>query len=798
MKKIISIIILALFASFAIAQNATLSIGNVTANPGEKVTIPVTVSSDTPILAAEFNIAFDASVIDESSIEYLNFNTDFPEFEWIYNATGSLMLLNWVASDLLAQPVNGTVTLFEIQCDFLGGYTDLEWTLNLLADQNAEELEVEAINGSLGEPVEPEITVTLPDMVAAGGSTITIPVSISGAGAQGTPILAAEFNIDFDASVIDESSISYVNFNPLLPSFEWITNATGGQMLLNWVSSSLVPVAVADGEVMFEIQCDYIGGETDLVWSLALLVDGNSQEIPTVAVNGSISSNTPASTAFNGIGNWSNAALWSNGIPGATSMATIESGEVIVDGMANASDLTVNAGAAITVETTGNLTLANDLILLSNNDNMPSGSLINNGSLNVAGESSMQRWLSGGENHFISLPVSGLTLNALYNPSNPGFFYDYVEPAKLWSNLYELNTPLMTAKGYALNYDNDEMVDINGDFNMANDYDASISYTEDKGGDDGWNLVGNPYTSALDWESEAWTKTNLEGGIYFYDGTNYQTYNGGYGVPATASQYVPAMQGFFVKAYAAGAELTVPKAAQVHSAQEYFKGRNSVNALRLKMEYNNLSDEAMIRFAESATEGFDSDMDAFKLYSFNADVPQIFSIGTTYQTINALPAQGASSWNEIVVILGFKTGNYGEYTITASDFESFTAGQVNTIELYDDVTEEFIDLLENPSYSFDADQGMNTSRFKVYFNRSIVGIEDMMSTSAEIYSMEKTIFIKNASGVAHIYSLSGQEIMRAELNDNSLNTIYMTKCGMFIVKVVDGNQGIAVEKVYLR
>ena len=216
------------------------------------------------------------------------------------------------------------------------------------------------------------------------------------------------------------------------------------------------------------------------------------------------------------------------------------------------------------------------------------------------------------------------------------------------------------------------------------------------------------------------------------------------------------------------------------------------------MEYNNLSDEAMIRFAESATEGFDSDMDAFKLYSFNADVPQIFSIGTTYQTINALPAQGASSWNEIVVILGFKTGNYGEYTITASDFESFTAGQVNTIELYDDVTEEFIDLLENPSYSFDADQGMNTSRFKVYFNRSIVGIEDMMSTSAEIYSMEKTIFIKNASGVAHIYSLSGQEIMRAELNDNSLNTIYMTKCGMFIVKVVDGNQGIAVEKVYLR
>lgn len=797
MKKIISMIFMVMFAAAIFAQDATLTIGEVTANPDETVTIPVTVSSDTPLLATEFNIDFDISVLDEASISYI-FNDDFPEYEWFFNVQNGQLLLNWVSASFVAKPINGTMTLFEVQADFVGGATDLEWSLSILADQDGIEIPHTAINGSVGEPVQPEITLELPELVAAPGTTVNIPVTISGASADGTPIIAAEFNIDFDNTVLDYSSIEFVNYSELMPDYEWVVNAINGQILVNWVQSALMPLEIPDGTVMFEVEADFIGGETDLMWTLAIVVDGNSQEVPTTTIDGSISSSTPGATAFFGTGNWNNAAFWTNGVPGATSLATIESGEAIVDANALALDVIISAGAALTVEATGNLAIGNDLILESNTDNAPSGSFINNGTVTVNGESSMQRWLSGGENHFISLPVSGLTLNALYNPSNPGYFYEYVEPTKLWSNLYELNTPLMTAKGYALNFDNDEMIEINGDFNMAASYDANISYTEDKGGDDGWNLVGNPYTSALDWESEAWTKTNLEGGIYFYDGTNYQAYNGGYGVPATASQYVPAMQGFFVKAYAAGAELSVPKAAQVHSAQEYFKGRNSVNALRLKMEYNSLSDEALIRFAESASEGFDSDMDAYKLYSFNADVPQVFSIGTTYQTINALPEQGAATWDEVVVNLGFKTGNYGEYTITASDLESFTAGQVNTIELYDDVTEEYVDLLEHPTYTFTADAGMNTSRFKVYFNRSIVGVEDMMSTFAEIYSMEKTIFIKNASGVAHIYSLSGQEIMRAELNDNVLNTIYMTKCGMFIVKVVDGNQGIAVEKVYLR
>ncbi|HPE57748.1 MAG TPA: cohesin domain-containing protein [Bacteroidales bacterium] len=798
MKKIVSTLLIMIIATFTMAQTATLTIGNVTANPGETVSIPVTVSSSTPLLAAEFNMAFNTAVLNEASITYTNFHPNFPEYEWFYNATNGLMLLNWVSGTLTPVPVQGTITLFEIQCEFVGGYTDIEWTLDLLIDGSSEIIPVNSINGSVAELVVPEITVELPHLSASPGATVLIPVTITGASAQGVPILAAELNIDFDPAVIDYSTIVFKNFNALMPEYEWIYNATSGKMLLNWVSSNLSAIAIPDGSVMFDIECQFLGGQTDLEWSLALLVDGDGNEVSTITISGSISSESPAVTVFNGIGNWSNPAFWDNGVPGLSSVATIESGLATIDSEAFAYDLTVNAGAALTIETTGTLNIDGDLMLASNNDNTPSGSLINNGTLEIVGQSTMQRWLSGGQNHFISTPVSVTTLGMLYNPANPGYFYEYSEPSKSWLNLFQLNTPLLSSKGYALNFLADELVDVTGNFNNLPSYNPVISYTEDKGGDDGWNLVGNPYTSALDWEAESWQKTNLEGGIYFYDGTNYQTYNGGYGVPATASQYIPAMQGFFVKAMGSGAELVVPKAAQVHSSQEYFKGtRETVNALRLKISGNNYSDEALIRFDPSATNAFDAQMDAYKLFSFNTMVPQVFTLAATLQTINALPSQGSSTWSEKMVVLGYSAGASGQYIIEASEMESFTAGQVNTIELYDSETQVYIDLIENPVYTFNANEGMNTSRFRVYFNRVVTGIGEVDMNDVVIYSIERTIFIENASGVAIVYNLAGQEVARAELVQDEINSISLNKGGMYMVKVVNGSSNLASEKVFL-
>jgi len=798
MKKIISLFtIVLLFAVTTFAQNATLTIGQATANVGEPVTIPVSLASSTPVLAAEFNISFKTAVLN--GVTFTNFNPDFPDYEWIYNVVDSVIYLNWVSSSLVAVPVTGTEKLFDIQCNYTGGSTGLNWLLSLLVDQGSQAISVNAINGSVSQYVEPGITLEISDVSASANSVVNIPVTITGAGSgvSGTPILAAEFNIGFNPDVLQ--SISFVNFNTELPNYEWVTNVVDTIMYLNWVSSDLTAVPLPDGTILFEIQCTYSGETTNINWLMALLVDGSSQAISTTTINGTVTPDSPAASAFNGNGNWNDASLWNNGVPGANTLATIESGEAKADASASCSGLTILSGAALTVENSGNLSVQNNLVLASSANSLPTGSFINAGITTIGNQTYIQRWLSGGQNHFIASAVSNVTLNMLYNPSNPGYFYKYDEPTKSWINLYQLTTPIEPGKGYALNFENNELVELHGSFYNNSSYSPVISYTADKGGNDGWNLVGNPYTSALDWENAAWVKTNLEGGIYFYDGTNYQTYNGGYGVPATATQYIPAMQGFFVKATATGSALTIPKASQVHNGQQYYKeNREVVDALRLKMTRNGYSDETLIRFSEDATAGFDADMDAYKLFGFNPDVPQLFTISSTYQTINALKVQNTSTWNEVCVALGYKAGSSGEYIIEASDIASFTSGQVNTIELFDNETGEYMNLIENPVYTFTSDEGMNTARFKIYFNREITGIGENNMQNVEIYSMEKTIFIKNASGTAVVYSLVGQEIKRTVLNEQVINSIHMAKGGMYVVKVIKDNNSTAVEKLYLR
>lgn len=92
------------------------------------------------------------------------------------------------------------------------------------------------------------------------------------------------------------------------------------------------------------------------------------------------------------------------------------------------------------------------------------------------------------------------------------------------------------------------------------EFDFEVTYTAEA--DTGWNLVANPYASAIDWDSSFWTKTNMDETIYIWDSSanggegDYLVWNGING--SLDDGIIAPFQAFWVKADL-NPELTVNK-----------------------------------------------------------------------------------------------------------------------------------------------------------------------------------------------------------------------------------------------
>ncbi len=158
------------------------------------------------------------------------------------------------------------------------------------------------------------------------------------------------------------------------------------------------------------------------------------------------------------------------------------------------------------------------------------------------------------------------------------------------------------------------LLEVNGQENegTAGQIDLNVTYTAEA--DTGWNMVGNPYGSAIDWDHPSWTKTNIDPTIYVWDpNTNqYLTWNGSVG-DITDGILAP-FQSFWIKANE-NPELIVSEDAKTFggsfagkAAQQENTPLISINA-RYSRRYQST---AHFSFSESASYGLD-ESDAYKL-----------------------------------------------------------------------------------------------------------------------------------------------------------------------------------------
>lgn len=304
---------------------------------------------------------------------------------------------------------------------------------------------------------------------------------------------------------------------------------------------------------------------------------------------------------------------------------------------------------------------------------------------------------------------------------------------------------------------------------------------------DGWNLVGNPYPSTIDWDAAGWTKTGITDAIYMRDNGEvspiYASYVGGVGANG-GTQYIATGQAFFVKSNGGPIDFQATESVKAAGTQTiFFREAGPNDLIRIALKKDGITDETVIRFKEDATNDFDSNWDAYKLKNAVFNLASIS--GETKYAINSLSKLSCSS----TVSLDVSDATVGAYNLHFSEFESFD----ETVEIQ--LADQFLGLIVNvrtqTDYPFDVTSEKNShgARFKLIFSLASVDNTIVPEGPAELCGSASYSITLPASeaGVTYYASLNGTTI-----SDNVVGTGNSLEIGIDETKLPLGENNILV------
>jgi len=432
-------------------------------------------------------------------------------------------------------------------------------------------------------------------------------------------------------------------------------------------------------------------------------------------------------------------------------------------------------------------------------------------SVSVAAHSNMELYLTGINNpdstdlwHLVSSPIS----NGVSGTFLGDYLLSYDELTNLFSYIIATNVPLPPMRGYeAWAWVPVSKTDVfsgtlnNGSQSLA----LTRTYVGSLGDDNGWNLLGNPYPCAIDFDAASgWNFGNAEQKVWIWNtsGTfkgQFATHIRGGASTNGGSQYIPSEQGFFLHCTAA-TTVSMDNNVRVHSNQSYYKSVNAEPAtdiLRLVASGNGYNTETVIDFNKDALSTYD-DYDAL-YYTGALFAPRIYSvIGNTIDVcINTLPM----ITDNLTVPVAFRPGVSGNFSIHANELNSFGGGV--TITLYDKKTRGSQNLITNPDYTFSSLTEDDPSRFLIIFRLEPFGTDDnSASEKLQIYSYGDAVFIKaNPTGIANgqvfIFDPMGRQLFQENLSGSELTKVSPDLVtGYYVVKVITG-ESVYSKKVFL-
>jgi len=464
----------------------------------------------------------------------------------------------------------------------------------------------------------------------------------------------------------------------------------------------------------------------------------------------------------------------------------------------------IGPGGWVTVQEGGTLMIGTDLHIKSVAG--ASGYLVDqtvDGDITITGDIDVDRYLTADMWHNVGVPVSDET-TACYSGTDLIFYYDETLILNDWNFGWVMMYPssLVPFKGYDV-YFFDNPVTITYSATGAEtintgSYSMGVTITTSVPGEIpthlGWNLLGNPYPSPVDWlAASGWDKSDINDAKYIWDGTNdiYTIYIGG-GAPIGingGTRFIPSNQGFWVQAVANG-NVGINNATRVGNitgTPDFYK-EDSVDYPMVSLISSNETyhDEIIIRFIEGTSQGFDVNWDAMKLFSMNPDVPQLsIKSGNQSFALNTLPL----ILPDLEVNLNFQCAKPGFYSVTLTDRTKLD----NETELYlkDLIENKIINLKEERVYRFSHQPANSRERFRLYFNPSEDVINNISpETWFSVYSHEHTLTVlkntvKEISGSLCVFDMLGRPVMKVPLtNDKTMTFNLITPTGYYIVSIL--------------
>lgn len=483
---------------------------------------------------------------------------------------------------------------------------------------------------------------------------------------------------------------------------------------------------------------------------------------------------------------------------------------------------TLKVSGIVTVNT-GSLVSGGHLVLLS--DPAQTALINGTGAGEVTGPVTMQRYLPSAFGYkYFSSPFQDSKVSQFGDDMDLGAafpsVYRYDEnrkleelPASGWIKYSYPDSLLRPMRGYSVNFGSASVPDIADVTGIVNNGAMSLTlYNNNNPYTLGFNLVGNPYPSPVDWNAAGWIKSNIDNAIHFFKasdqyGGTYSSYIGGVSTdPGVATNIIPSMQGFFVHVsngiFPVTGTLGFDNSVRISDLTHSFiksEQDESSPMLRLTAGFSDnpsVLDKAVIYFNDNASTTFDGKFDALKLMNTDLNVPNFYSAGTdgSKLSINSLPSSLISG---CTIPLGIKISRAGIVVFEIP----FVSSQlpVTTLYLADLTAGINQDMLSGNEYSIPLASGDYPGRFFLYLNSSPTGITNLLNNEPgfKAYFFEGRVVADvdlhgSSEGRIVITSLTGKHLFNTKIFDSGHYEFDPEmKSGLYIITLTTGNNRIS-------